>query len=210
MDDTTAQFSQRDSRWAKVTMGNSMATLRDYGCTITSIARINYLINKKVIDPGKLAKTFKFTNDGLLYWDSVAAIGLKANRVREVPSIDLLKNNAGKMIIELNYTPRHWVAVEGVDMLGKVNVMDPLTGNMSKKNRSEITAYALFQPINVTPVPPTEYEKEVAAAAELLKGLGITNGERPTDMVPRQELWVMLARIINGAGLKVTNPKAKK
>lgn len=210
MDDSTAQFSQRDSRWAKMTLGRSSASLRDYGCTITATARICYLLTGKVYTPGELSKLLNFTTDGLLYWDSVDRIGLKANRVRGNPTLDFLKANTGKMIIELNYTPRHWVAVEGVDFVGKITVLDPLTGNMSKKNRSEITAYTTFQPTEVIVPPKSAYDKEVEAATKLLTDLGITNGERPTDLVPRQELWVMMARVINSAGLKPTSIKPKK
>lgn len=196
MNDSIAHFSQRDSRWGKITLGASPYNIRDWGCTITSTARICYLLTGKIYDPGVLAKKLGFTADGLLIWESMQRIGMKASRIRQNPSLDLIKANAGKMIIELNYSPRHWVAVEGVDIWGNIEVMDPLTGNLSKKKRSEITAYTLFEPTEPLPPVLSEYDKLVIEATKFVKDIGVSNGERPTEMVPRQELWIMLMRAI--------------
>ena len=47
---------------------------------------------------------------------------------------------------------------------------------------------------------PVDYETEKALAREWVKELGISDGERGGDGVTREEMWVMLHRLIENIG----------
>jgi hypothetical protein len=193
--DDQAIFSQLDSRWGRETLGQTPYTIKSWGCTITSIARINFLLNNEVIEPGKLAKTLLFNNQGMLYWSSLDRINLRAARKYGTPSKKVLEEHSEKMIIELRYNPRHWVTLEGVNDSGEIKVMDPLKGDFVVKNINEISGYALLETINEPkPVEPTEYEKELAVAVEFVKEAGVSNGEDTDKVASRGEVFVMLKR----------------
>ena len=47
---------------------------------------------------------------------------------------------------------------------------------------------------------PVDYETEKALAREWVQELGISDGERGGDGVTREEMWVMLYRLIENIG----------
>jgi len=187
MDDTKAIFFQTDRRWSGVKLGNSGLTIGGYGCTITSICRILFLLTGVVYTPAEISKKLSFTNDGLLYWDSVQNVGLKATRVKGNPTMDILSKNAGKMIIELAYQPRHWVAVESIGTFRSIKVMDPLKGDFSSKSQSEISGYTILETLNkpgepvvIDPIPDWQRVAGELSAKEVwekAKAKGIVSKE---------------------------------
>lgn len=60
-------YYQQDPRWANVLIGNSDATLKKYGCAVSSVAMV--LTQHGVgITPSKLAKQPIYTKEGLIAW----------------------------------------------------------------------------------------------------------------------------------------------
>lgn len=68
-------YSQKDPRWAKMKLGHSGLTMRDFGCVVTSCAMmLSYFYDREVL-PSELLKWLNqnhgFTGDGLLYWQKI-------------------------------------------------------------------------------------------------------------------------------------------
>ncbi len=63
---TSWYFSQLDSRWGKMKIGNSNSLMEDYGCAVTSLAMV-FREKGADTDPGKLAKQKIFSFD-LIKW----------------------------------------------------------------------------------------------------------------------------------------------
>jgi hypothetical protein len=152
--DSKAIFSQRDSRWNRKRLGNTPYTIDDWGCTITAICRIAFNLTGKIYHPNELAEILSFDGLGRLYWSSLSKISLRANRRTGKPTFETMTKYQNKesgqnlgMIIELNYNPRHWVALEKNWVLPVMTVSDPIKGYIRKKWKSEIAGYALIEKI---------------------------------------------------------------
>lgn len=63
---TSWYFSQRDSRWANKTIGNSNTLMKDYGCAVAAVSMV-FKYYGASIDPGKMAKQKIFYYD-LIQW----------------------------------------------------------------------------------------------------------------------------------------------
>jgi len=206
MDDSKAIFNQQDRRWSGLKLGNSGLTIGGYGCTITSLCRMVFLMTGMIYTPAQIVKKLSFTNDGLLYWESIKNVGLKATRVKGNPTMDILSKNAGKMIIELNYNPRHWVTVESIGTFGAIKVMDPLKGDFSSKSQSEISGYTMLEaldkpvePVVVDPIPDWQRvagEKSAEQIWNIAKSKGIVSKDTKfNDPVTAGKMMIYLARL---------------
>lgn len=194
--DNQAIFNQRDPRWNRVALGSSFYLINDWGCTVTSMSRVTFNLTGTIFKPDQLAKIFQFNGEGKLIWASTQKVGVKATRLYSKPTLSRLKEFTKKMLLELNYAPRHWVALEEVIDSNTVKVMDPLKGDFVTKKISEICGYATLELIQKVIPQKTPFDIEVEESTALLKSLGISNGERPDDLISRKEVFVITARSI--------------
>lgn len=75
-------LSQRAPICAELCLGQSDSTIGRYGCTITCLSMASeyfHSVNPSIAYrlPQELAKTLKFTSEGLLIWESLSSIGMK-------------------------------------------------------------------------------------------------------------------------------------
>ncbi|MEG1849352.1 MAG: SH3 domain-containing protein, partial [Oscillospiraceae bacterium] len=104
-------YKQYDSRWATIRIGNEGDTMRQIGCTTSSLAMTESYRTGSVVTPAAMAARTRYTPDGFLYWPErykpyfgsryLAAIRAQLEAGR--PVIIGTKNRAGG----------HWVVVTG-------------------------------------------------------------------------------------------------
>jgi hypothetical protein len=147
---------QGDPRWGRHMIVHPY-TIREWGCTITSLCRLHFAINGKRATPLDIAAKLKFTDEGKLIWSSLEAIGLKACRHFRKPTSDELTKHALRnakpeggfaksgMLLELDYAIDHWVALESNSIMGSVLVMDPLKGLIVRKPKKDMMGFAVIQ-----------------------------------------------------------------
>ncbi|MHC1728055.1 MAG: hypothetical protein AB9866_18975 [Syntrophobacteraceae bacterium] len=139
-------LSQRDSRWAKETIGTSKIVIGRYGCTITCISMLSDYF-KRYLTPLWMAKNLKFTPDGLLLWQSING-KLPFNFVnrfygRQSATIKECIADPDKACI-LQINGFHWVVAVKVIPSG-YRVIDPWTGNLTSITATQVTGGATFQ-----------------------------------------------------------------
>lgn len=108
--------AQRDSRWAKKTMGDSNSTIGDYGCTISSISSLGFwACDDKT--PDWCADNFRFTANGSLYWDSVTNADINMDFVyryygdNPAKIKEILNSELNTVVLEVPaWGAKHWVA----------------------------------------------------------------------------------------------------
>lgn len=149
-------LKQTDPRWARSIIP-PIYTVKSWGCTLTALCRLHFVINGKRATPDDMIKKLKFDKNGKLIWGSLAAIGLKASRFYRAPSSNEFQKHSIKnektegafqrsgMLIELNYSIRHWVALEYNSILGSFLCMDPLKGIIVRKPKKEICGFAIIE-----------------------------------------------------------------
>jgi len=142
---STANYLQRDSRWADDTLGGTLETIARAGCTVCSLAMALDYYGVKVT-PKELNDFLKrndgYTTRGWLKWDSVSKIS-KGNVTLDYigePSfrkIDAaLKSNQpviGKVFI--NRVVPHWVLIVGKEETEYL-IRDPLGDGESLRRLS--------------------------------------------------------------------------
>lgn len=126
-------FSQRDSRWSDVRIGNSKSLMKDYGCAVASVAMV---FKKKgaSIDPGKMAKQKIFYYD-LIKWPSswVPAVSLVSSVGHGNINWTIIDKEIAKgdpvivYIRKTNGRGGHYVVVTGKDKKDYI-VHDPYFG----------------------------------------------------------------------------------
>ena len=193
MNDSQAIFSQRDKRWSRQKLGNSVLTIGDYGCTNTALCRSLFLLTGRVMTPSEMENTLIFTkgNDGgKIIWDSLKKVGLSAARHYTKP-----KNFKKGMLLELDYAINHWVCVEE-DITNNitVRVMDPWVGQIIDKPIHDICGFTDILATNLPAPQPTIEQLKFKSQFDYAIQHEITNGNNPKDFTTREETAVMIAR----------------
>jgi hypothetical protein len=141
-------FSQQDPRWSKMKLGQSPCTMGRYGCLTTAVTMYHDWVLKRYSMPSYVCGKLLYTNDGLLKWDSLGAIGLKlVSRVdkRDDAAIKkaLLHPTQGVM---LQVNNNHWLFLIGKTIFGSYKVVDPWTGEITttKKYNDNVTGFAII------------------------------------------------------------------
>ena len=117
---------QRDPRWGKKTLGNSLTLIEDFGCTISAIGNIIGVTPDVVNERLKSVDGFLVN---LVIWAKIeeAFPGIKIRRVWTYNNDDV-KTNVPNVIVEVPALPigghgSHWVQYKGNQKLN-----DPWTG----------------------------------------------------------------------------------
>lgn len=149
-------LSQRDPIWANDKLGQSQSTVGRYGCTITSISMgTDYFKSWKT--PKELAKELKYTNEGLLLWDSLpSATCFKLEKRFYGQQDHLIREALGsqKKIALIQVENYHWVLALGKNIFGGYKIADPWFGDTSTTKRyKSITGGAILVLHEVKPEP---------------------------------------------------------
>lgn len=120
-------LSQRDPRWAAMTLGTTPYTIARYGCTLTCLSMASEFFSQIAVTPpqtpvkyqlpDKVSQTLEFTPDGLLLWGSLAKLGMKLVervKVRDDVKIQAALANA-KQVCLLQVEGWHWVLALAVE-----------------------------------------------------------------------------------------------
>ncbi len=169
---TTGEFTnwkQYDPAWATVNIGNSGKTIKNIGCTVTSvsmlIAKSGVPTNIENFNPGTFVQALNnnngFTSGGALYWSTVSKIipnfeyqGQKSvagkSRAEKLQQLNELLNNGYFVTAEVKgNTGQHWVAVDNISG-ENINMFDPAstsTDMWSQYNWANTSTYAYFKVI---------------------------------------------------------------
>lgn len=127
-------LSQRDNRWGNLFLGNSNTYIKDYGCTITSLAMI--IGTTPDVINARLKAVQGFANGNLVIWGKIpeAFPGISINRVWSYNNDDV-KNNVPNVLVEVppnaigGVSGKHWVVFVGDGMCN-----DPWTGSKRPTN----------------------------------------------------------------------------
>lgn len=138
-----SNFRQDERGWAYDPLGHTNQTLREFGCTVTSVANAitNYdqdFITPRILNQN-LIKARGFTDRGWLKWSAISAAtdGKYSARVFGSPShanIDsCMANNEYPVVkIFLRGEVQHWVLIVG-KRNGEYLIRDPLEGDRDEK-----------------------------------------------------------------------------
>jgi ABC-type bacteriocin/lantibiotic exporter with double-glycine peptidase domain len=138
-------LSQRDPKWGQKTIGKTGSTLRDYGCTLTSISMLSDWYGCYQ-DPGQLAKNLRFLKD-LILWQSVTEKLCfrwvwRAYKYDETKILASLKGKTTSCLLQVR--GNHWVV--GIRKVGNHYwVADPWDGKRKFLNKSVITGSSHFE-----------------------------------------------------------------
>lgn len=142
-------ISQRDPRWSFKKIGQSQWTIGQKGCVISSISMLSSYFGC-FKDPGYLAKYLKFTDGGLIIWQSIADVLCCKFVWRGYPSNfdqsqvdEALKNPRKGCLLNVD-NGSHWVlGIYRVPLTKKYWVADPWTG--SRKFYSGVIGYSIME-----------------------------------------------------------------
>lgn len=167
---TTGEFTnwkQYDPAWATVNIGNSGKTIKNIGCTVTSIsmliAKSGVPTNIENFNPGTFVQALNnnngFTSGGALYWSVVSKIipnfeyqGQKhvagKSKSEKLQQLNELLNNGYFVTAEVKgNTGQHWVAVDNISG-ENINMFDPAstsTDMWTKYDWANTSTYAYFK-----------------------------------------------------------------
>ena len=105
-------YSQTDSRWADLKLGNTSYTIRQCGCVVCGLAQIESYLQGKTITPDVMLKKLSFDAEGRLYWPSGYVSDNSSSYLSNI--YRQLKN--GNPVLVGGFTPaskQHWVVVTG-------------------------------------------------------------------------------------------------
>ena len=139
------RLSQRNSSWGNIPLGFTNTynpfLIKDYGCTITSIAMILGTTPDVVNARLKALPQGQGFSGSLVVWAGIekAFPGVKARRVTHYDNNDV-KNNVPNVLVEvpanaIGGTGKHWVV-----FVGNQKCYDPWTG--LERSTSDFTRYA--------------------------------------------------------------------
>ncbi len=141
-------YKQTDSRWAKVTLGNSGQSIAKIGCATTALAMTESYRTGTTIYPHTMAKKLSYTSGGAVYWPSNYTIVTSSSGYLETIYKSL---SAGKPVIvgaKNSYGGQHYVVVTGVKSTNTLTtasfyINDP--GSSSRTTLSQfLSAYPYF------------------------------------------------------------------
>lgn len=134
-------WKQRDPRWGNIPIGITGGTVASIGCTTTStcmqIAASGVSTTTSPINPGICARTFNYTANGLIMWQSVTSLAPNFSPLMqrsggfssESELVSFIndfrsKNQYGVMFVTTAWGTQHWVSIVGTNG-GKVVIADP-------------------------------------------------------------------------------------
>lgn len=160
-------WKQYDSAWASVPIGNSGKTIRNIGCTVTSVAMLiaksGVSVNIENFNPGTFVQALNnnggFSSGGALQWYSITKIApnfqyqgqkyvsgnSKEEKLSELKS--LLSSGYYVTAEVKGNTGQHWVAVDSVSG-DNINMFDPgssSTNMWEKYNWKNTSTFAYFK-----------------------------------------------------------------
>lgn len=141
-------LSQRDPRWSRTTMGNSGVTLGRAGCLVTCCSMASDYFNH-FHKPDELARGLKFTDGGLLIWESLPSMcNFKMTKrfyFRDTTIIDEALRNPEKVCV-LEVDGNHFVVAIGkVPLTNIYRIADPWFGDRTFSPRyKKITGGAIL------------------------------------------------------------------
>lgn len=106
------RYSQTDSRWANIRLGNSWYTIGSAGCTTTAMAMVESTVRGYTVTPATLVKELSYSSSGNLYWPS----NYSAYTGSDYLSVIYRQLQAGKPVMIGGFTPsgaQHWAVVTG-------------------------------------------------------------------------------------------------
>lgn len=187
------KIKQGDLRWANVLLGPSNATVRDYGCTTSSLCMAIEKLRGYFCSPADAARYWAYTKQGLIIWGATEFKGMKfvkrgyTGNIEEVKKYANAKDKAA--IIEVN-NGKHWVYVDNISANGDIAIIDPIDGNYYDylPSKYKFTGYAIFEKVELV----SDWAQESWTKATKK---GIVDGTRPQESVTREELMVILDRL---------------
>ena len=145
------RYSQTDSRWADVRLGNSPYTIRTAGCTTTAMAMVESTVRGTTVTPGALAREVRYSSSGDLYWPSHYSAYTGRDYLSEV----YRQLQAGRPVMIGGYTPsgaQHWAVITGFTggelTASNFTIHDP--GTSSRRTLADFQAkYSVFYKIMI-------------------------------------------------------------
>ena len=127
-------LSQRDSKWSAEKLGQSVCTVGRYGCVTVCLSMLSdYFKEQKgsFVNPAKLARGLKFTNDGLIIWSSLPLLlqFSLSKRLYQRNDVEIgisLKDPKKAVILQVENF--HWVVALRRLPFGVYLIADPWTG----------------------------------------------------------------------------------
>ena len=140
---------QRDPQWSRIRIGKSAATVRDFGCTLTSCCMALQKLRGTSVNPGEAAKFWSFKLKGEILWTMTKFLGMNfvwRGYIVDVAKVTKYANDPDKaVILEVNHR-RHWIYLESVSK-GIMTICDPIDGKryVGLPKKYKFTGYALFE-----------------------------------------------------------------
>lgn len=147
-------LSQKNPQWARLRIGKSSATVRDFGCTITSCCMALQKLRGVSASPKDAAKFWKFNLKGEILWTTTSFQGMNfvwRGYTGDIAKVTSYANSPTKaVIIEVNHR-KHWLYLESV-VNRIMTVCDPIDGKryVGLPVKYKFTGYALFEASNKT------------------------------------------------------------
>lgn len=145
-------YKQFDSRWAKVSIGNSGSTMKQIGCTTTALAMTESYRSNKTVTPLDMRNKLSYTSGGALYWPSVYTQYYGSDYLAKLYT--LIKQGKPAIIsFKKTNGSSHFVVVTGysgnTNTLSATNFLINDPGSSSRTRLSEvIQSYPIYNKIN--------------------------------------------------------------
>ena len=145
------RYSQNDSRWANIRLGNSWYTISTAGCTTTAMAMVESTARGVTVTPATLVKELSYSSSGNLYWPS----NYSAYTGKDYLAVVYGELKAGRPVMIGGFTPsgaQHWAVITGFtggDLTnGNFTIHDP--GSVSRTTLKDFQAkYSVFYKIMI-------------------------------------------------------------
>lgn len=137
-------LKQCDPKWGNKKIPPTNLTLCGYGCLITGCAMV------AGTTPDVVADKARFTNQGLIIWESLTAVGLKLikrerNRYENNQVLGAIKKY-GFCLVEVLHPSGflHWVV-----FIGNQKMIDPLTGKEEATSKYPLVSYCILESLQI-------------------------------------------------------------
>ena len=138
-------YKHGDPRWALKKLGSSKWNMAQKGCVTTDVTMSADYFGIKMT-PGQVVEKLKYTDTGLLLWQSVANIGLKfvwrGYNYNQDTIDEALKNPKRTCLLQVD-GGAHWVlGIYRFPLTRKFLVADPFTG--TRKIYTGVVGYSIL------------------------------------------------------------------
>lgn len=127
-------YNQRDSLWGNMAIGNSDASMAQYGCLVTSVAMVATHYSKSIKPSDIAGSTYPFFSNTAYMLFSWSGVGINVSRTGITVSESSIDSeiNAGRPVIAGLYgsssDPEHFIVIKGKDGGGYI-MNDPFLEN---------------------------------------------------------------------------------